>query len=314
VGIKTIQWFESRGEGFRLYKIQSNPSYDARWDVSYSEEELQHAQKVLAQPFHYLAHGFQCYAFESEDGNYVLKFFRHQRLRLPQFVMALPECPFFSEWRKSRQLALGRRRDYLFRSCRTSWQLAKKETAMLMVHLNLTKNLFPMVTIVDALGNSYDLDLDSYQFMLQRKAQLIKPTIRTLMREGDEEKAKQYLATIFDLFLTCVRKGIVDKDGALIRKDNLGFLDDHAMYIDGGKLAPRKAACTKEAFIKDLRRLRPLYKWLREEFPLLAEYFSQIQTEAIEKMPMIVQQQYGNDSKRSTYLCDTRQGSCEQQR
>ena len=87
---KGIHWWESRGQGFRLYKIESHLPYDPRWDVTFSPEDLTQAKEALNQPYAYLGHGFQCYAFQSQDGKYVLKFFRHQRLRLPEIVLSLP--------------------------------------------------------------------------------------------------------------------------------------------------------------------------------------------------------------------------------
>ena len=281
---RTVHWWEGRGAGFRLYKIQSTPLFDDRWETSYTPEELELAKQALRQPYRYLGHGFQVYAFLSDDGRYVLKFFRHQRLRLPKFVSAIPSIPLFDEWRKSRILALARRQDHLFRSCKTSWDLARYETVLLMAHLNTTKELYPAVTIQDSLGNTYSIELDDYQFLLQRRALLVKPTIEALVRKGDEEGACRRIDQIFGLFLDCARKGIMDTDGALVRKDNLGFFEDRAIYIDGGKLAPRIGPITRESFIKDIKRLSPLEKWLKELDPKLGKYFAQARAHAIDQV------------------------------
>jgi hypothetical protein len=283
-GFRFVHWWEGRGAGFRLYKIQSTPAFDERWEVDYTPEDLELARKALSQPFHYLGHGFQVYAFMSEDGQYVLKFFRHQRLRLPEFVMSLPSFPLFDEWRKSRILSLGRRQDHLFRSCKTSWDLGRYETILLMVHLNITDGIYPSVMIKDSLGNTYPIELDKYQFLLQRRAQLVKPTIAALMKKGDERGACRRIDQIFDLFLDCAKKGIADTDGALVRKDNLGFFEDRAIYIDGGKLSPRVGPITKKAFVKDIKRLNPLEKWVKDEYPTLGKHFAKARTRAVEQI------------------------------
>jgi len=276
-----VHWWESRGQGFRLHKIQSSPPYDDRWDVSYTEHDLEQAKAALDQPYHYLGHGFQCYAFESKDKKYVLKFFRHQRLRLPKVIAAMPSFPFFDQWRKSRLLALSRREDHLLRSFKTAWDLARYENILQMVHLNVTETLFPTVEIEDLLGNRYLVELDKYQFLLQRKAELVKPTLSKFMDRGELAEAKKHVDSIFDLFVTCARKGILDTDGALIRKDNLGFFEGRAIYIDGGKLTPRHNLCTKKEFIKDLARLNPLRKWMEQNYPVLAEHFDVSKKRAI---------------------------------
>ena len=281
---RTVHWWEGRGAGFRLYKIQSTPLFDDRWEIACSSEDLELARGALQQPYRYLGHGFQVYAFLSDDGQYVLKFFRHQRLRLPEFVASLPSIPLFDEWRKSRILALARRQDHLFRSCKTSWDLARYETVLLMVHLNRTEALYPTVTIQDSLGNAYPIDLDNYQFLLQRRALLVKPTIEALMKKGDEAGACRRIDQIFALFLDCARKGIADTDGALVRKDNLGFFEDRAIYIDGGKLAPRIGPLTRKAFLKDIKRLNPLEKWLKELDPRLGKYFAQARAAAVDQV------------------------------
>jgi len=273
LGIKGWQEWESRGEGFRLHKIQSFPDYDPRWDISFTRADLKKTTDALSQPYRYFGHGFQCYVFISQDEKYVLKFFRHQRLRLPKVIMAIPSFPLFDEWRKKRLLALSRRKDYLLRSCKTAWDLAKEENILLMVHLNTTEGLFPKVEIKDPLGNRYLIDLDKYQFMLQRKAEHVKSVLTSLMQEGKVDEAKKHIDAIFDFFTHCAKRGIQDHDGALIRKNNLGFFEGKAIYIDGGKLAPRKAPCSKKAFLKDIKRLGPLRKWLEETYPELAQHF-----------------------------------------
>lgn len=278
---KAIHLWDSRGQGFRLYKIQSKPPYDERWDIAYTEEDLKTARDALSQPYHFLAHGFQVYAFISEDGKYILKFFRHQRLRLPNFVMRFPSFPLFDEWRKSRILSLARRQDYLFRSCKTSWDIARHETELLMVHLNTTNGIYPKVSIHDLLGNTYSIELDKYQFLLQRRAFLVKPTLTNFMKQGKIKDAEKCIDRIFALFLDCAKKGIVDTDGALIRKDNLGFFEDRAIYIDGGKLAPRQRPTSKKDFLRDIKRLQPLFKWLQQEHPALVKYFEKARANAI---------------------------------
>jgi hypothetical protein len=278
---QVAHWYDRRGDGFSLYKIQSVPPYEERWEVAYTSDDLERAKQALHQKYRYLGHGFQCYAFVSEDNQYVLKFFRHQRLRLPEFVLALPRLPLFEQWRKTKMLSLSRRKEYLMRSCKTSWTLARDETQLLMVHLNTTKVGFPTVEIVDPLGEAHVLPLDDYQFMLQRKAMHIKPTIAALMAAGDVEGAKKRILQIFDLFVLCARKGIQDTDGALIRKNNLGFFGDKAIYIDGGKLQPRKNRITKKIFEKDLKRLYLLRKWIKAEYPDLAEQFDFMQKNAV---------------------------------
>ncbi|MGR3952489.1 MAG: hypothetical protein QRY74_06340 [Chlamydia sp.] len=282
--VRFIQWWEGRGEGFRLYKIQEQVVYNPKWDLEISPKEKENAKKIVQQKFRYLGHGFQCYAFESDDGQYVIKFFRYQRLRLPKFLMSLPDFPFFSDWRENRILNLGKRRDDLLRACKTSWKHAKKETALLYMQLNAQKSpTFAPTTIIDLLGNEHTINLDEFQFMLQKKALHIKPTITSLMISGDILSAKKRISQIFQLLLHCAQHGIWDTDGALIRKNNLGFLGNRAIYIDGGKLHYLQKPRTKMSFEKDLARLYALQSWLKKEHPALETHFLETKIKTVQK-------------------------------
>src|SRR3989304_3794415 len=66
-------------QGFRVEKSLPPPHRDVRWHFpAPSEEERIELKKTLSQPFTFLSKGNECYAFVSEDGQYVLKFFKHQ--------------------------------------------------------------------------------------------------------------------------------------------------------------------------------------------------------------------------------------------
>lgn len=281
LGIGVYYW-DKRGEGFRLAKIQEDTPYDSRWDVSVTEADIQAVRSLFAsQKFTYLAHGFQCYVFQSENKQYVVKFFRYQRLRLPEFIESLPSLPWLDQWRKERTISLTHRRNCLLRSFKTSWDLAKSEAALIFMHLNHTNGLLGTAQIRDPLGNEYTIPMDHYQFMVQYKASHMKPEFDRLMKAGDTAGAKKRIDQIFDLLLDCSKKSVQDMDGALIRKDNLGFLPDRAIYIDSGKLVYHPSIRSKACFEKDLKRLKPLQKWLSETYPVLADHFDAKQEDVL---------------------------------
>ncbi|MCE5293110.1 MAG: hypothetical protein LLF94_00665 [Chlamydiales bacterium] len=260
-------------DGFYPNRITSIFPDDPKWDIDVSQAEVAAASLILKQPYHYLAHGFQCYAFVSADDKYVLKFIRQQRLKPPVVIEWLPNILFFKSIKEQRVQMGQKRANYLFRSLKVSFEDVPEETGMLLVHLNKTKDLYPTVELIDKAGNRYSVKLDDYEFVLQKKALPIKPTISKLMAEGDVSGAKERVDQIFDLLVTCAKKGIADMDNQLIRKNNLGFLPDRAIYIDTGKITRKESMKTRVRFAKDLERLQPLYVWLQEHYPELAEHF-----------------------------------------
>jgi hypothetical protein len=274
--------YERRTDGFTLQKIQSELPYSAEWDVPVADQKIEEVNAIISQPFTYLGRGFQCYAFQSADGKYVMKFFRHQRLRLPWYANYFPDISFFNNLKAEKMRELLKRQRHLFASFKFAYELVPDETAFIYIHLNKTKNKHKTVKIFDKVGTPYEVDLDSVEFVLQRKASLVRPLLTKLMEEGKEEEAKRRIDQIFDLFIECGHKSIVDTDGALIRKDNLGFLEDRAIYIDAGKLVKRPEFVIKQRFVKDIKRLRPLEKWLDQKFPTLKTYFTEKKKKVIE--------------------------------
>lgn len=270
---KAYRLYERRTDGFTLQKIQSDLPFSAKWDSPVSDQKIKEVNSILNQPFKYLGRGFQCYAFESDDGQYVIKFFRHQRLRLPWYSKYLPDFPILKELKAEKKQELLKRQTHLFSSFKLAYESVPTETAILYLHLNKTENRHKTVTLFDKVGTKHQVDLDNVEFIVQKKAMLVRSTIAKLMEQGKEAEAKKRLDQIFDLFLECGHKNVVDTDGALIRKDNLGFLNDRAIYIDAGKLVKRPEIVIKRRFAKDIKRLRPLEKWLEHKFPTLEKYF-----------------------------------------
>lgn len=270
-----IRAWEKRTDGFTLEKMHSDLPNNPNWEIEVSESTTEEANKILNQPFYYLARGFQCYAFVSGDGKHVLKFMRHQRLRPPVMFDWLPKYQFLQELKEKKTKERRKRMNQLFRSLKVAFEDVPAESGLLYVHLNKTENKHPMVTIYDKSGAEHKVCLDKVEFIVQEKAVWIKPTINGLMKEGNVEAAKERINQIFVLLVECSKKGIQDMDGALIRKDNLGFLPHRAIYIDTGKISRKKAIRTKECFTRDLRRLRPLHKWLAMNYPELAAHFEE---------------------------------------
>ncbi len=150
-----------------------------------------------------------------------------------------------------------------------------EETGTVYVHLYKTENIHPEVTLVDDRGNLWKLPGDSFEFVIQKKASLLKPTLIRLMYEGKNEQAKQCVTKIIELLSSCAKKGVLDTDGALIRNGNVGFLDGDALLLDTGKLIYSEEIQTKEHFERDLKRLQPLHNWLEKYYPELASHFIQ---------------------------------------
>ena len=86
---KAVSSFASSKRTVSLFKrISSNRQPNPAWDVHVlTDEEHRELDGALAQQYHYLACGNQAFAFLSEDGRYVLKFFKQKLFEAPFLEM-----------------------------------------------------------------------------------------------------------------------------------------------------------------------------------------------------------------------------------
>lgn len=252
--------------------------YNPDWDVSCPPETIQFVNMLSQQPFYFLGRGFQATAFISQDGDYVIKFFHQARLREKSFG----EDPIAFIFRNDND-ARNSSRDEVFLSSKMSYEEFPNESGIIYVHLNRTENLIKGIKIHDALGQPYRFQGDETSFIVQKKADYVLPVIKALMQEGKVEEAKQRIDQIFDLLVTLAKKGFVDGDVALMRNNNIGFVKDHAIYIDTGHITKHKDLNVKEQmrFECDVR-LAPFYDWLKIRYPELATYFAAKKSEILE--------------------------------
>lgn len=279
---KGFSFWKKHNDGFVIDRVYTKLPNSPEWEIPLSNEKRQEVNEILAQPYTYLDHGFQVYAFESRDDKYVLKFLRHQRLHPPVLYDWLPDCSFVRDLKAKKCQKRSDRVKLLFESLQLAYTHIPEETGLIYVHLNKTKNQFKEAFVVDRAQNEYSVPLDDTEFVLQHKAMRVKPTIKGLMKSGRVAEAKVRINQLFDLLKTTAQKGILDTDGALINKNNIGFIHDRAIYIDVGRFVFKESIKDKERFAYDLRRLKPFYKWLVSNYPPLAAHFDRQQKKVLE--------------------------------
>ncbi len=229
---------------------------------------------ILDKEFTYLARGKQYYVFCSEDGKYVLKFFKCQRLETPHWLKTLSFLPFLKSYYTRQSSKIGKRRKELFASCELAFEELQEETGLIYIHLNKTSNLQKKVRIIDKLLHHYALDIDKYEFIIQRRADLILPTLQILKEEGNFEGAKKRIDELLALLVQRHEKGIIDFDPAII--NNTGFLDDRAIHLDLGRFAKCPEIRCRENSKSEIDKIT---KELRESislfYPALSLYFEE---------------------------------------
>lgn len=262
-------------DGFSMSRLQSAFPSDRHWDIApLSASDQAEFDKAIGQKYRYLGFGGQCFAFESEDGQYVVKFFKH-RLRKPQaWLIALPfPEPLRSQCRKHYKRTLSKHyRD--FNSYKLAYDNLKEETGLIAIHLNKTSHIHQQLTITDKLKISHQIDLDQTEFIVQKKAQLVYPSIAAMMEHGNIEMVKESLHSILHLIVGRCQKGIFDEDPRI--HCNVGLIGTDAIFIDVGRFKPDDQRSNPEIYKHDLSIITKRFKeWISENYPTLIPVFEE---------------------------------------
>lgn len=257
-------------DGFTIGNITSQYTYDPRWEIrSLSDDDKKLVDTVLNQKFTYLGKGCQSYVFLSEDGNYVLKFFKYQRFRPQTWLEYIDFIPFVKEYRLGKIEKKKRKLENVFRSWKIAFENLKDETGLIFVHLNKTETNHKTMLIYDKMGFEHQIPLDEMEFLVQRKAQMLCATIKELMESGKSGEAKQLLRRIIDTLLSEYSRGLADNDHALMQ--NTGVYEGRPVHIDVGQFVFNEEVKKPEVYKKEL--FNKTYKfriWLEERYPELA--------------------------------------------
>jgi hypothetical protein len=267
--------FFKRNVGFCIRFLYTNLPNDAEWDLTPpSEEQRAVLDKILSQKFHYLAKGAHCFAFISEDNRYVIKFHRYaSHMRLLPWLNH-PLGYLFDPKRLQIKDHNIKQLHHNFLSYKESFEHLKEETGLILLHINRTNTLKKTLTLVDKTRAEYTVPLDQVTFILQHKADLIYPTLDTLYKAGNLEKAKQVISQVVHLIYSCSQKGYVDQDPVL--RKNYGLLEDRAIHIDVGDLVKNERVQSHEQTLAHVKEMtESLRKRLEHTYPALLESYTE---------------------------------------
>jgi hypothetical protein len=268
------QFCYKRTDGFALYKILSSFSFHREWEPSPAlSEDLSEISQILDQPFYYLAKGAQSYVFASKDGQTVLKFFRLYHLRPPLWVTALALPLPLQPYKIGKMIEKRNDLNKDFQSYKIAFEEMKEETGLIYLHLNKTSHLNKRLKIYDKIGIAYELDMDGMEFLIQRRASLVYPSIDSLIKTEGVDAAKEAIAALVGLLRSRCEKGIFDKDPDL--NTNFGFLGRCPIQIDIGRFHHKSECKNSEAYRNEILRITDNFRqWLDVNYPPLSEFLT----------------------------------------
>jgi len=256
-------------DGFRIVHISSNFPPDPRWDTrELNPDEKEQLDGVLSQTFTYLGKGCQSYVFLSEDGKYVLKFFKYQRFRPQCYLRWFSFIPSVDSYLQRKICQKSVKLDLLFESWRTAFDSLQKETGLIYVHLNPTSHINKELTLVDKIGCQHQVDLDTMEFLVQKKAAMLCPTLDAMIANGKDAEAKRLLTSLIRMLVSEYKRGFADLDHALMQ--NTGVLDGRPIHVDVGQFIKDETVRNSSYYYQELFNKTWKFRcWLEKRHPVL---------------------------------------------
>lgn len=251
-------------------RLDAWPEVQAKF---HTPDEIQQIQKIVDQPFTFLGKGRTIIAFISQDGKYVLKLIRTNRFKDSWLFDNFPLPRFLDRLRHASIKARKSRANGLFTSLNLCENELALQTGTLFCHIVPTPELCKSVTVTDRLGFAHEIDLDSVPFTLQKKAVTVIPVLQSLLKEKKYRALNERLDQLIELALQRAKCGIVVADTRLLYHDNIGYLEDCAIYIDNGTFLRSYQSLDRYHLEADFRQYEPIVKLLKAHNAKLADDF-----------------------------------------
>ncbi|MCP5492026.1 MAG: hypothetical protein H7A40_03155 [Chlamydiales bacterium] len=246
-------------DGFSVMRIYPPFQIDSFFDPPAPSQEV---CKHLNQSYRYLGSGSQSFAFLSEDGQYVLKFFKLKT----------------GYWRVPSLSRPKRRRESFtaaFQSCLIHADTFKDESGVVYCHLKASNHNLPTVTLIDRNRRLLSLDLSTLPFVLQKYAEPVDQRLLRFKKANDRKSAEQTIDQLFNVLLKRYHLGLSDRDPNLIT--NFGFIDNQAVSIDvGGLVNNRQDLKTYFCEHEILKAKHKCNRWLYKHNPDLVDHVEKI--------------------------------------
>lgn len=260
-------------DGFTLSNIASNNTHQPQWEVrSLTDEEHNELNQAIDQPYDYFGKGCQSYVFLSRDGQYVIKFIKQKHFRLQTWTKSLPPLPAVTQFQEENLAKRRKKQNELMQSCKVAFENLKEETALVFVHLNKTSHINKKLIIYDKIGMKHSIDLDQFQFFIQRRATLLSDILLNYKREANRVAAAELIDHIYQMIQSEFSKGIIDNDDAIVQ--NTGVVGGKIILLDIGQIVvdenyKNNAEFRRQKLFSKIYRLK---EWLREHYPELEAY------------------------------------------
>lgn len=258
--------------GFTMGNIASGLPYNEKWAVRpLHDDEKGEVEKAVGQRYTYLGKGCQAYVFLSADGNYVIKFFKFQRFRPQMWINLFTFIPFVDDYQKGKIEEKNNKLNNVFISWKIAFEKLPEETGVIYVHLNKTNELGKTLAIQDKMGLTHEVDLDSTEFLIQKRATMLCPAVDQFVEQGNIPEAELLIDRLLAMLLMEYARGYADNDHALMQ--NTGVIDGYPVHIDVGQFIYNEGVKAAKVHKQELYDKTYLFhQWLKKHHAQLAKH------------------------------------------
>lgn len=271
-------------DDFRLSNITYTLPYEKTWAITdATPDQEREVSQILNQPFTYLGKGAQSYAFASQDGKYVIKFFKFKHLRPSFFVDILPPIGFLNVYKEKQSARKTRKLFGVFRSYKLAYDTDRDDSGLIYIQLNThasDQNEISQrkITVIDKLGVKRSIPLNEVPFILQYKGETLRTVLAGLLKNGNVKTAELRIGQILDMYSREYHQGIYDHDHGVMQ--NTGFVGTKPIHLDVGKLAREEKMRDPSFAIQDLTLVMfKINHWVHTHYPQYADQIAHYMSE-----------------------------------
>lgn len=260
----TVRLYYFLTDDFRLSNITYPEAIDAPQDSAVPDLNI--IEKAARQRFYYLGKGAQVYAFTSEDGQYVLKFFKFKHLKPNLWAQLIPPIGPLKAWKEAQVARKKRKLEGLFTGYRIAYEHDLHYSGLLALHLHPPSSWSLPVELVDKLGRIHTIDLGTTVFVLQRKGQTLRQVLQAALDNGDLKTAQERLFALLAMYKEEYGLGVWDRDHGVTH--NTGFLGASPFHLDVGKISYQPPPLPPSLWTEDLRLVAvKIHAWIALQYP-----------------------------------------------
>ncbi len=278
-----VRTYYNLTDDFRVSNIIYPMPERAEWNFPMKPGQREELKAILNQKFTYLGKGAQVYAFGSDDGKYVIKFFKFKHLKPSPLIALLPPIGPLKDIKEANIKRKTRKLEGVFEGHVNAYNHDLEHSGLLFLHLNPTTDLNLQVRLVDKIGIERTVDLDPVVFILQKKGETLRTVFTEALSKNDTALAAKRATQILDMYVAEYQNGVYDRDHGI--SHNTGFVGDQPFHLDVGKMSYDDNMRSPENYEQDLRHVaRKMDEWVKANYPAAYGPFHEALEQHLQKL------------------------------